>query len=315
MKMTKSPLLTMTALLLLICTLPGFTHAQDQSDLALVYPEAAEFAPIIITESDYNCLQNLDCIKDTHFLSLRRWNITFIDENIRNAPNYILKGHADNEEIRAIYDSDGSLLEAEHIRKNIRLPLSVRNQISQPEFSGWKMTSNSMTVRDFSPEQTTYVVKLEKSRHNQEVHFNREGEMIYRKAPINISENEFSCFRHIDCISDNPEFKRMGWDIQFKSDDHRPARSYKLESHSNNISVRASYNNRGQLTGATLTRTDSKLPGHILKNLVIGYEGWTMVSNRTTFLDFDPDKVTYEVTLQNDGQTKHVKYDRDGNQI
>jgi hypothetical protein len=315
MKMTKSPILTITALLLLMCALPGFIHAQEQSDLALVHPEVAEFAPIIITESDYSCLQNLDCIKDTHFLSLRRWNISFTNENVRNASNYMLKGQADNEEIRAIYDADGSLIEAEHIRKNTRLPLTILNQISQPDFSGWKMTSNQVTVKDFNPENTTYIVQMEKSQHNQEIHFNHDGEIIYRKAPIDLRQNEYSCFQSIECLKNNPEFKKQGWQIDFKTDDRSPVRKYQLESYSNNVSVQASYDYRGRLKEATLIRSDSKLPHHILSNLVTDHNGWTMISNKTTVKDFDQHKVTYEVTLQKNGETKQVKYDANGNLI
>ncbi len=315
MKMTKSPILTITALLLLICALPGHIHAQEQPGLALIYPEVAEFAPIIITESDYSCLQNLDCIKDTHFLSLRRWNISFTNENVSNVSKYMLKGQAENEEIRAIYDSDGSLIEAEHIRKNTRLPLAVRNQISQPEFSGWKMTSNQVIVKDFDPKNTTYIVQLEKSQHDQEIHFNHDGEMIYRKAPIDIRQNVYTCFQSIECLKNNPDFKEQGWHIEFIPNDQSPVRKYQLESFSNNVSVQASYDNRGRLKEATLIRTDSKLPKHILRNLVTDHNGWTMISNKTTVKDFDQHKVTYEVTLQKNGETKLVKFDVSGDQI
>lgn len=309
MKMTKSLLLTITALLITGIALTGSLQAQTQSDLAVFHPEMAKFKSIAITENDYECFQHLDCIKDNYMLSLQRWNISLTDKNVSNAPNYVLKGEAENEMIRAIYNAEGSLLEAEHIRKNTRLPNIVRNQINQPEFSDWRMTNNQIIVKDFSPEQTTYIVQLEKLQYQQEIHFNYQGEMTYRKAPINISQDTYSCFRSIECLKNNPDFKQKGWHIQFSSNAQQPTRNYILESHSNNIEVQASYNTHGQLIEATLIRTDSKLPIHILEHLFTEHEGWSMTSNRITVKDFDPEKVSYEISLEKDGKTKKVKYD------
>lgn len=131
---------------------------------------------MVILETDYPCLQNIRCLKDTDFLEEKGWNIRF--ENEEGAGPYSLEGNNGlRKTLKASYDKKGELIEASLIRINVNLPTDVRKTIHS-EFPDWTMTSNEMIVTDFDANKTEYKVNLKKGTERQTAFYDYDGDRI-----------------------------------------------------------------------------------------------------------------------------------------
>lgn len=134
-----------------------------------------------LSEEDYECLQQLSCVVESKELREKGWVVTF-DETIADYPQERtaqLKG--DNIALTARYDKEGNLLRGKYERQNVALPRDLLAHLAGEDFSGWEMTGNNMTVRDFNAASTVYNIILESEDGEKTVTFTHSDIMNMKK--------------------------------------------------------------------------------------------------------------------------------------
>jgi hypothetical protein len=316
MKMTKMLILLVTAFLICLTSIAGILQAQSNSDLAMTYEAKPDIIPFEIHETDYTCLTSLDCLRNNHLMAAKGWNVSFNNMGGQHTSQYVLNGTGENEVLRAIYDSNGRMIEAIHTRKNTRLPSAIRNFIASGEYKDWTMTANEMSVRDFNPEKTTYVVNMRNQNQRHILHFNHKGENVKRTAPIVITSDDYSCLKSIDCLKNSPKFRERGWRITFDGNRTGVNERYELRSQSDTESLYARYDSDGELVEADFRRKNTTLPRAVREYLVTEkYTDWTMTANEMSVRNFESDQTTYKVTLEKGNHQKELHFNSDGERI
>lgn len=316
MKMTKKLILLVTAVLICVTSMAGILQAQSSADLAMTYEATPETLPVVINEDDFSCMASLDCLRNNKLIAGKGWNVSFKNLGRQHSNHYLLNGTGENEELRAMYDANGRLMEAKLTRKNTRLPSAIRSYIATGEYKDWTMSANEMTVRDFNPEKTTYVVHLRDHSKLHVLHFDHQGEIVKKIVPIVITSDDYSCLKNIDCLKNSPKFRERGWSITFDGNTTGVNERYELRSQSDRESLYAKYDSGGKLVEADFRRKNTTLPRAVSEYLVTEqYRDWTMTANEMVVRDFEPDQTTYKVTLEKGNNQKKLYFNSDGERI
>lgn len=134
-----------------------------------------------------------------------------------------------------------------------------------------------------------------------------------QNSSLTISEEDFRCFRELNCLKRNTMLREKGLNVNFSS--HAPSDRYILKGESKNEKVYAEYNDKGDLVKGVLVRTDVILPSEIRNRLSSGeYKDWTMIGNEITITNFDSRNTEYKVIVQKEGEAKVLYFDRKGNE-
>ncbi len=125
-----------------------------------------------------------------------------------------------------------------------------------------------------------------------------------------IHEEDYPNFMHISGL------KRY-YNIVYDESAQTPTlRSYQIQGSSKGGNLMATYDKDGKLIRAKYVTKNTRLPKHITEHLVMDeYKDWTMVSNKVTVRNFDPESTEYQVKMKNGKQTQTLHFDRSGNRI
>jgi hypothetical protein len=124
-----------------------------------------------LNEKDYECFQQLSCVAESEELRSKGWVVT-LDETIINYPlERTARMTGEGIALIARYDKNGNLLRGTYERQNVALPKDLLNHLAGEDFSGWAMTANNMTIRDFDVTSTVYHIILENETGKKTVRF------------------------------------------------------------------------------------------------------------------------------------------------
>jgi len=137
---------------------------------------------VIITESNYNCFADINCLRYDEEIKNSGLKIQFDDR--WNADRYILTGSSENERVYAEYNQHGNLIKGHLVQINVPLPGKIYRYLSTGEYKGWNMIGNEKTVHNFTPGTTEYKVILEKEGKGKVLYFDRDGN---KKDPFPVS--------------------------------------------------------------------------------------------------------------------------------
>lgn len=105
-----------------------------------------------------------------------------IDKNL-SAKRFILSSKNNRTSIYAIYGTDGNLLRARLVTKNVRLPKAIQHYLVTNDYRDWTMTSNKVIVHDFDRDKTEFEVIIQRDNKKQKLLFDNSGipiEMLSR---------------------------------------------------------------------------------------------------------------------------------------
>lgn len=128
---------------------------------------------LMIHEDNFSCFQNLQCLmKDNPF---RTSNLDDIRFNNHEYQTYVVEGTSKNEEVYAVYDQDGLLIESTVTQRNIVLPEKISRSLVSSEFRDWTLIGNELEVRNFDKNTMLYKVVLQNGEEVRVEYFDRNG--------------------------------------------------------------------------------------------------------------------------------------------
>lgn len=125
-----------------------------------------------LSEDDFACFQTVDCVLSSDELKEKGWNFT-IDDSVTDHPQELtfnMKGA--NVFLNAAYTKEGNLIRAKYQLFNRAVPSAVMNDLTEGDFKEWTVVANTLTVRNFDPATTEFVLKLKKGELSEKVKFN-----------------------------------------------------------------------------------------------------------------------------------------------
>lgn len=129
-----------------------------------------------INESNLFCFQNLQCLVQEN--PFKTSNLDEVRLN-QGTERYIIEGKAKNEEMYAEYDgTNGNLIKATVIQRNILLPKNITTWLANGNYSDWAMVGNTRVIKNFQRSSIRYEVVLMKEGELRIEHFDANGEMI-----------------------------------------------------------------------------------------------------------------------------------------
>lgn len=163
--------LLLTALLLVLSYAPAaFSQAPMNKD----YKSADSH--LSINESNLYCFQNLQCLKAENPFNSSSLDAVKLN---RSTGKFVIEGKSKNEEIYAEYDgSNGNLIKATVIQRNIILPKHILVTLTIGDFKEWTMVGNKRVIKNFVKETIEYEVVLMKDGELRIEYFDRNGMMI-----------------------------------------------------------------------------------------------------------------------------------------
>ncbi|TVR34010.1 MAG: hypothetical protein EA390_03465 [Balneolaceae bacterium] len=136
-----------------------------------------------------------------------------------------------------------------------------------------------------------------------------DGETL--KTALTITEDNFSCFRSLECLKRNNPFPKSDLS-KIRLNDFR-SEGYTIEGSSKNESLHAEYNYRGDLVKATVIQRNIPLPKAINDILASGeLESWTMIGNELVIRNFDRSTMQYKVILLRDDDIRVEYFNKHG---
>lgn len=163
--------LLITALILVISYAPAaFSQA----------PQHNKFEPtdshLSINESNLYCFQNLQCLKEES--PFKNSNLKDVKLN-SSTEKYVIEGKTKNEELYAEYDgSNGNLIKATVIQRNIILPRNISVELTTGDYKGWTMIGNKRVIKDFMRDSIEYEVVMMKDGELRIEYFDANGMVI-----------------------------------------------------------------------------------------------------------------------------------------
>lgn len=124
-----------------------------------------------LSDEDFACFQTVECLLTNDELKAKGWNF-IIDDSVTELPqelNFNMKGA--NVFLNAAYTKEGNLIRAKYQLFNRAVPSSILNVLAEGDFKGWTVVANTLTVQDFDPATTEFVLELEKGELSEEIHF------------------------------------------------------------------------------------------------------------------------------------------------
>ena len=134
---------------------------------------------LTIHVSNYSCFQSLECLKEENpFINSNLDEIVF---NPHRYEKYIVKGSSNNEDVYAIYDGRGDLVNATLRQRNIKLPSEIYEVLLSDSYSPWNIIGNELVVHNFDIKSMTYKVILSMNGEVKVEYFDRHGNI---KSPL-----------------------------------------------------------------------------------------------------------------------------------
>lgn len=128
---------------------------------------------LMIHEDNFSCFQNLQCLmKENPF---RTSNLDDIRFNNHEYQTYVVEGTSKNEEVYAVYDQDGLLIESTVTQRNIVLPEKVSRSLVSSEFRDWTLIGNELEVHNFDKNTMLYKVVLQNGEEVRVEYFDHNG--------------------------------------------------------------------------------------------------------------------------------------------
>ena len=158
--------LVITALILVISYAPAaFSQASDTY--------GSEDVNFTINNDNLWCFQSLQCLKSEN--PFRNSNLDEVRLNA-STEKFVVEGKAKNEEMYAEYDgSNGNLIKATVIQRNIRLPKSIFLELTTEDYKGWTMVGNKRVIKNFAKSSIEYEVVMMKDGELRIEYFDSNG--------------------------------------------------------------------------------------------------------------------------------------------
>ncbi|REL24646.1 hypothetical protein DYD21_17445 [Rhodohalobacter sp. SW132] len=128
----------------------------------------------IIVEEKFNCFQSLHCLKRENLF--KNSNLNEISLNTPRHDKYLVQGSSKNESLHAEYNSDGELIRATVVQRNIPLPKAIYAALSN-DLPEWRIIGNEVTIENFDKNRMEYKVILQNDTDVRMEYFNRKGEL------------------------------------------------------------------------------------------------------------------------------------------
>ncbi len=177
MKSTTYPNILLAFLMIVIFS--GTLYAKDIDHSKT---DQDEQKSLVISESNYNCFADINCLRYDPEVKNSGLNIRF--DHRWYADRYILTGSSENERVFAEYDERGNLVKGHLVQINVPLPGKINRYLATGEHKEWKMIGNEKTVRNFDPKTTEYKVILEKEGKGKVLYFDRNANIM---EPFSVS--------------------------------------------------------------------------------------------------------------------------------
>lgn len=152
--------------------------AAAQHDKSNVFDDVFEPTSLTITIDKFDCFQTLQCLqRENPFRNSDLANIRF---NNNRTDNYVVEGSSKNETLHAVYSSNGDLLKATVIQRNIPMPRAINETLVSEEFQGWTLIGNELRIENFDKERMQYQVILQNEGEVRIEYFDRYGHFLNR---------------------------------------------------------------------------------------------------------------------------------------
>lgn len=127
-----------------------------------------------------------------------------------------------------------------------------------------------------------------------------------REPVSTILEEDYPYLMSVDCLKNSKFLDSRGWNLTIKHIGAGQATHYILRGKGERISLKATYDNEGNLVESVLRTWNTRIPPAIRQFIMTGkYEGWVMISNEKVVKDFDQYQTQYNIILS-DGQMEQV---------
>lgn len=134
---------------------------------------------------------------------------------------------------------------------------------------------------------------------------------VTQKRAFAHAEENFKCFQSLSCLKrENPFLNSNLGSVNLNNNRYG---HYVVEGRSENGSMHAVYDNRGELIKAKVIQRNAALPKAVADVLATGeFKEWTQIGNEVEVIDFDRNKVQYMVILEREGEIRIEYLNIDG---
>jgi len=147
-----------------------------QSDLKT--PDEAAFSyQLTVNENSMECFRTLQCLIEEN--PFKNSNLDQIRLNNSRAQRFMVEGSSENEELKAVYLANGTLVEASVTQRNIVLPRKIYEKLATGELESWTMIENELNIKNFDETTKRYKVVLKRDNDVRVEYFDRYGERIH----------------------------------------------------------------------------------------------------------------------------------------
>ncbi len=165
--LSKNMLLTTIAIVMMYVP-ATFSQAPPESDFT------KQRSSLSIHEDNLYCFQNIRCLQSEK--PFKKADLSNIRLN-GSVETYVIEGKTKNEELYAEYNgSNGNLVKATVVQRNIVLPKEILISLATGENSGWTMVGNKRTITNFQKDSIQYEVMLLKDGELRIEYFDRNGQ-------------------------------------------------------------------------------------------------------------------------------------------
>ena len=158
-----------TILITLLMSAPAVAFQNTSS----VTDDAKSNKSLMIHEDNFSCFQNLQCLMKKNPFRYSSYNELRI--NSYEYQEFVVEGASKNEDVYAVYDQNGHLIEATVSQRNIALPGKITRTLVSGEFRGWSMIGNELEVHNFDKKTMLYKVVLQNGDEFRVQYFDRNG--------------------------------------------------------------------------------------------------------------------------------------------
>jgi hypothetical protein len=161
--------ITTTILVTMLMSAPAMAF----QNFSVIPDDSKSNNSLVIHEDNFSCFQNLKCLmKENPF---RASSLNDLRINTYEYQKFVVKGTSKNEEVYAVYDQNGLLIEATVTQINIALPGKIARTLVSGEFRDWTMIGNELEVHNFDKHTMLYKVVLQNGDEVRVEYFDRNG--------------------------------------------------------------------------------------------------------------------------------------------
>ena len=131
---------------------------------------------LTVNENSMACFQTLQCLISEN--PFKNSNLDKIRLNNSKSQRFLVEGSSENEELHAVYQGNGTLIEATVIQRNIILPKKIYETLAAGEFESWTMIENKLEIKNFVENTKQYTVVLSRDNEVRVEYFDKTGNLI-----------------------------------------------------------------------------------------------------------------------------------------